>query len=119
MLNSYVKAKKLNDAIDCFNRMIEIDIVPWIRFLNVLLTALVRNNRICEVRKVYDKMVLKGVHVDCFTVHIMMRASLKEEKYEEAEKTFLEAKNRGVELYMRQWATHLHYNMVGLLHTIR
>ncbi|KAL7175247.1 hypothetical protein ACSBR2_028952 [Camellia fascicularis] len=40
LLNSYVRAGRFKDAFDCFDRMIESNIEPWVMCINVFLTAL-------------------------------------------------------------------------------
>ncbi|EOY31434.1 Pentatricopeptide repeat superfamily protein, putative [Theobroma cacao] len=97
LLNSYVRVR-IDDAVDCFNGMIEHDIVPMLPFMNILLTALVRGNLIDKARELYDKMVSIGVRGDRVTVLLMMRAFLKDGKPWEAEEFFKEAKARGTEL---------------------
>ncbi|KAB5553316.1 hypothetical protein DKX38_010627 [Salix brachista] len=104
LLNSYVKTKRINDAIDCFNSLIEKDIVPCLTVMNIFLSALVKNNMICQARDVYNKMVSKGVRGDCATISVMIRASMREGKLEEAEGWFREAKNKGIELDARAYS---------------
>lgn len=92
LLNSYVKTKRINDAVDCFNSLIEKDIVPCLTVMNIFLSELVKNNMIREARDVYNKMASKGVKGDCATISVMIRASMREGKLEEAEGWFREAK---------------------------
>lgn len=85
LLNAYIRANRIENAIDCFNAMICQDVIPWVPYMNILLTALVRRNMIGELRDLYNKMVLRGIYGDHFTVHVMVRACLKEGRVEEAE----------------------------------
>jgi pentatricopeptide repeat protein len=56
---------------------------------------MVRTNMSSDARKLYDEMVERGICGDCYTLHVFMRACLKEEKFEETEKFFEEAKVSG------------------------
>ena len=50
LLNSYVRVNRIDDAVACFSGMIERDIVPWIPFMNILLTTLIRRNLMDKAR---------------------------------------------------------------------
>ncbi|KAE8654485.1 hypothetical protein F3Y22_tig00117048pilonHSYRG00393 [Hibiscus syriacus] len=108
LLNGYVRVNSFDDAVDCFNGMLERDIVPWIPYTNILLTALVRRNLIDKARELYDKMVSIGVRGDCFTVYAMMRAFLKEGKPWEAVEFFREAKAQGIDLDAAVYSIAIH-----------
>ena len=69
--------------------------------MNIFLSALVKNNMICQARDVYNKMVSKGVRGDCATIS---GASMREGKLEEAEGWFREAKNKEIELDARAYS---------------
>ncbi|MED6195514.1 hypothetical protein PIB30_038550 [Stylosanthes scabra] len=96
LLNAYVRANKVTDAVECLRLMLEHDLVPWVPFMNILLTALVRRNMIRDTYSLYDEMVQRKIYGDCFTLHVLMRACLKEGKIEEAEMYFSQAKDRGL-----------------------
>ncbi|XP_024195989.1 pentatricopeptide repeat-containing protein At2g39230, mitochondrial [Rosa chinensis] len=95
LLNSYVRANRIGDAVDCFNRMVELEIYAGagVEYMNIVLTALVRRNMFEEARDLYGKMVERGVGGDCATLNVMMRACLKEGKPEEY---FRKARGRGI-----------------------
>ena len=71
------------------------DAIPWVSCMDILLTDLVRINMIDELQNLYNKMVLRGVYGDHYTVHVMCRAFLKEGRVEEY---FRETKERGDKL---------------------
>ncbi|KAE8687134.1 tRNA (cytosine-5-)-methyltransferase-like [Hibiscus syriacus] len=108
LLNSYVRVNRFDDAVDCFNGMLERDIVPWIPYMNILLTALVRRSLMDKARELYGKMVSIGVRGDCFTVYAMMRAFLKEGKPWEGEEFFREAKTQGIDLDAAVYRISIH-----------
>ncbi|CAL5435280.1 unnamed protein product [Camellia sinensis] len=105
LLNSYVRAGRFNDSFDCFDRMIESNIEPWVMCINVFLTALVRKNMIAEARGLYNNVVSRGVNYDCCTVETMMRACLNDGKADEAERYFWEAKASFIKLDAANYST--------------
>ncbi|XP_024164031.1 pentatricopeptide repeat-containing protein At3g54980, mitochondrial [Rosa chinensis] len=95
LLNSYVRANRIGDAVDCFNRMVEVEIYASVEYVNIVMTALVRRNMFEEARELYGTMLGRGVG-DCATLNVMMRACLKEGKPEAAEEYFRKARGRGI-----------------------
>ncbi|KAF3670587.1 putative protein arginine N-methyltransferase PRMT10-like [Capsicum annuum] len=99
LINSCVKAGRLNDAIDCFNGILEHGIMPWVPIMNKLLKILVRQDMIGVARDLYNDVVSRGIDFyDCGTVHILMSACVREGKMEEAVKLFEEGKMNGIKL---------------------
>ncbi|PRQ23748.1 putative tetratricopeptide-like helical domain-containing protein [Rosa chinensis] len=92
---SYVRANRIGDAVDCFNRMVEVEIYASVEYVNIVMTALVRRNMFEEARELYGTMLGRGVG-DCATLNVMMRACLKEGKPEAAEEYFRKARGRGI-----------------------
>ncbi|KAF2591196.1 hypothetical protein F2Q70_00040891 [Brassica cretica] len=98
LLNAYTRERRTDYAVDCINLMIELGLPPYVRYVNNTLSALVRRNSINEAKELYGKMVATGlVAGDKATAHLLMRASLREEKPEEALEVFSEAIERGEE----------------------
>ncbi|CAF2111844.1 hypothetical protein Bca4012_095281 [Brassica carinata] len=98
LLNAYTRERRTDYAVDCINLMIELGLPPYVRYVNNTLSALVRMNSINEAKELYGKMVATGlVAGDKATAHLLMRASLREEKPEEALEVFSEAIERGEE----------------------
>ncbi|KAM1525400.1 hypothetical protein ACFX10_009868 [Malus domestica] len=98
LLNNYVRANRIECAIDCFSRTLELEMYPCVTYVNILLTELVRRNMMGEAREVYDKMALRGIGGDRVTLQVMMRGCLKQGKPDDAEEYFREARAREVEL---------------------
>ncbi|KFK36816.1 hypothetical protein AALP_AA4G175100 [Arabis alpina] len=78
--------------------MMERNVIPFVPYVNNVLSDLVRSNLISEAKEVYDKMVGVGVGGDNDTTQLLMRACLRERKPEEAVKIFKRVMSRGVEL---------------------
>ncbi|XP_042035308.1 pentatricopeptide repeat-containing protein At2g39230, mitochondrial-like [Salvia splendens] len=97
-LNGYVRAQRYKDAEDCFYALISRRILPCHIILNNFLKCLIRANMIDNARCLFKDVVLKGISYDCDTVYMMMCASLRDGRVEEAEKYFLEAKNSGIKI---------------------
>ncbi|PHT30464.1 hypothetical protein CQW23_29931 [Capsicum baccatum] len=75
LINSCVKAGRLNDAIDCFNGILERGIMPCVPIVNKLLKTLVRQDMIGVARDLYTDVVSRGIDsYDCGTVRILMSA---------------------------------------------
>ncbi|XP_044471702.1 pentatricopeptide repeat-containing protein At4g32450, mitochondrial-like [Mangifera indica] len=79
LLDSYVKADKTIDALECCSRMIECNIIPQVELVNKILTELVKTNFIDEAKELYNKMVLRGVSGQ----RVKVSTCLKEEKHEQ------------------------------------
>ena len=84
-MNGYIRVDRIENAIEFFNSMICEDVIPLVPCMNILLTDLVRRNMIYEVRDLYNKMVLRGIYGDRYTIHVMSRAFLKEGRVEDVE----------------------------------
>lgn len=98
LLNGFVLAQKIQDAMVCLNLMIEKNVDLWVSYVNILLNALIKKNMVVEVRELYDKMSSRGLFGDSVTVLFMMRACLKYGRAREAELWFRRARDRGVQL---------------------
>ena len=63
LLDSYVRANRIEDAVLCYNRMIkfESDIIPWVPYINILMAALLRRNMFGEIHELHNKMVYRGI----------------------------------------------------------
>ncbi|PHU20773.1 hypothetical protein BC332_11924 [Capsicum chinense] len=93
LINSCVKAGRLNDAIDCFNGILERGIMPCVPIVNKLLKTLVRQDMIGVARDLYTDVVSRGIDsYDCGTVRILMSACVREGKMEESVKLFEEGR---------------------------
>ncbi|XXG45650.1 hypothetical protein AAC387_Pa02g0681 [Persea americana] len=98
VINSYLRAGRIEEAVESFDRMIENNIFPGITSRNILLAALVRLNLTGKARELYQVMQYKGMDCDCFTLDVVMNACLKEGKPDEAEEYFRDMKFRGFKL---------------------
>ncbi|KAL0323928.1 UNVERIFIED_CONTAM: Pentatricopeptide repeat-containing protein, mitochondrial [Sesamum calycinum] len=98
LLNGYVRARRYKDAEDCFYSLVSRGITPHVRILNNFLSSLIRSNMIDEARGLFRDIVIKKQTYDCATVYMMMCTALREDKVEEAEKYFMDAKNSGIKL---------------------
>ncbi|KAK4388943.1 Pentatricopeptide repeat-containing protein, mitochondrial [Sesamum angolense] len=98
LLNGYVRARRYKDAEDCFYSLVSRGITPHVRILNNFLSSLIRSNMIDEARGLFRDIVIKKQTYDCASVYMMMCAALREDKVEEAEKYFTDAKNSGIKL---------------------
>ncbi|KAK9273046.1 hypothetical protein L1049_017853 [Liquidambar formosana] len=96
LLNSYVRAGQIEDAMACIDGMISNNVFPSVLYLNIVLAALVRENMIGRAQHLYNKMISRGFSGDCATIHVMIRGYLKEGKADEAEQCFREAKKEGL-----------------------
>ncbi|KAJ7980574.1 Pentatricopeptide repeat-containing protein [Quillaja saponaria] len=59
---------------------------------------MVRRNMIVQTLELHDKVLLKEIHGDRFTLHMLMRACVTEGRFEEAEEYFRKAMAWGVKL---------------------
>ncbi|XP_019102535.1 PREDICTED: pentatricopeptide repeat-containing protein At2g39230, mitochondrial-like [Camelina sativa] len=98
LLNAYVRIRRMDYAVDCFDLMVERNVVPFVPYVNNVLRSLVRSNLIGEAKEVYNKMVLIGVGGDNVTTQLLMRASLRERNPEEAVRIFRRVMSRGAEV---------------------
>nr|DAD37309.1 TPA_asm: hypothetical protein HUJ06_007950 [Nelumbo nucifera] len=87
LLNCYIRVGRIAEAAESFERMIKSDIVPEIKYRNILLTALVRENMIRKARDLYGEMQERGVDCDCFTRNAVKDGSLKQGMPGEADST--------------------------------
>ncbi|KAL0312087.1 UNVERIFIED_CONTAM: Pentatricopeptide repeat-containing protein, mitochondrial [Sesamum radiatum] len=104
-LNGYVKARRFKDAEDCFYSLVSRGITPHVRIFNNFLSSLIRSNMIDEARGLFRDIVIKKQTYDCATVYMMMCVALREDKVEEAEKYFMDAKNNGIKLDLPVYCT--------------
>ncbi|KAI9121790.1 hypothetical protein K1719_007180 [Acacia pycnantha] len=98
LLNGYVKANKIKDAVDCFKMMVDQNIDPWVHFMNNLLRGMVKRNMIDEALDLYDEMIQRRIYGDCFTLDEVMSACLAQGYNEKAEKYFREFRASGPKL---------------------
>ncbi|KAL2544719.1 Pentatricopeptide repeat-containing protein [Forsythia ovata] len=98
LLNVYVRGRRYTDAIGCFRTMVSCRMMPWIPYMNNLLSALVDRNMLGQAQNVFRCVVLRTDSYDCATVQLMMQAFLQVGKVEEAQKYFMEARGSGIEL---------------------
>ncbi|PWA70080.1 pentatricopeptide repeat (PPR) superfamily protein [Artemisia annua] len=108
LLCSLVRSGRFNDAIVCFRRMVENNVVPCVPYVHVLLKELVRNSRIAEARDVFGNVLRLGIPYDCAVIRVMIRACLKEGKIDEAEKYFWDAKANGMKLDAMTYSTAIY-----------
>lgn len=104
-LNGYVRAQRYKDAEDCFYALVSRRILPCHIILNNFLKCLIRANMIDNARGLFKDVVSKGSSYDCDTVYMMMCASLRDGRVEEAEKYFLEARNSGIKIEPHVYAS--------------
>ncbi|KAK9088360.1 hypothetical protein Scep_027442 [Stephania cephalantha] len=98
VVHSFIEAGRIEDAAECFDRLIESGNIPGIRTRNALLTALVKANMMQKARVLFEEMVVRGFDCDCFTLDMIMHACFKEEKPEDAVKYFREMRSNGMEM---------------------
>ncbi|CAI0544575.1 unnamed protein product [Linum tenue] len=98
LLNSYVRAGRLDGAVDCLNSMVGHGVFPSVPFVNIVLSELVKSGMIREAHNAYYKMVANGMEGDGVTVKVMMRGCLKEGRDVEAMEFFVKAKEKGIGL---------------------
>ncbi|CAA7052023.1 unnamed protein product [Microthlaspi erraticum] len=95
LLNAYIRNSRTDDAVDCFNLMLDRNVTPFVAYVNKVLSFLLRSDSVDEGKEVYDKMVvIGGVGGDNVTTQLFMRACLRERKPEEAVKIFKRVMSR-------------------------
>lgn len=98
----------MEDAVICFRKMIEKNIIPCVPYVHVLLNAMVRNNMFSEARVTFNDIVRMQIPYDCATIRVMIRGSCHEGKVEEAAEYFWDAKANGIELDAITYSTAIH-----------
>ncbi|KAK1382453.1 hypothetical protein POM88_020188 [Heracleum sosnowskyi] len=107
LLNGFVRAGRFVDAIGCFRRIVECKISLPLSCINFLVSRLVKNNLIEEAEDLYKGLVVRGTY-DCATVDVIVRACMKEGKYDEVGKYFREAKGSGVKVDVSVYCSVIH-----------
>lgn len=73
LLNVYIKERRIDCVVECIKLMIELGLVFYVRYVNNILSVLVRRNLINEVKEFYGKMVVIGFVVgDKVIVYLLM-----------------------------------------------
>lgn len=100
LLNGFVSAKRIDDAIVCFHFMIEnwgAKVGP--SFANFLLRRLISRNMFKEVEELVNKMISRGVIImDAQVIIILLESCCTKRKFEEAEQLFRNVRDMGLPL---------------------
>lgn len=99
LLNAFVSADRIDDAIVCSNFMLDhFGKCLGTSFANFLLLALIKMNRFNEVEELLNNMFTKGMTGDVKIIWKLMRSCLTRRKFDEAEQLFRKSKDIGFQL---------------------
>uniref|UniRef100_A0A803M0D4 PROP1-like PPR domain-containing protein n=1 Tax=Chenopodium quinoa TaxID=63459 RepID=A0A803M0D4_CHEQI len=96
LIHKYVQTRRIDDALVCFNAMVEyfgVDLKP--QFANFLLRVLLKKGRLQLVEELLNKMISNGVTKDVNTPIELIKYSVVKKKFEEAEQLFRMFKDLG------------------------
>ncbi|KAJ4903889.1 Pentatricopeptide repeat-containing protein [Raphanus sativus] len=96
LLNAYTRNKRIDDALECFSLMVDRKVVPFVCYVNSLLSSLVKSNEIGEAKEIYNEMVEMGISGDNVTAQLLMRGCLRERRPEEAVRIFRRSSRDGL-----------------------